>query len=1100
MLGLVAMLSATGSYGSSYQIWPSTATPAIVDVGPDSPIELGVSFKSDVNGYITGIRFYKGANNTGTHVGNLWSTAGALLASTTFTNETASGWQQVNFSNPVLIRANTVYVASYHCNGGHYSASGGYFTTSGVDNAPLHALANTSGTPDGPFAYSTTSQFPTNTYNSGNYWVDVAFTPATTNTIWPSTATPANLDVGPDSPVELGVSFESDVDGNITGIRFYKSANNTGTHVGNLWSSTGTLLASARFTNETASGWQQVNFSNPVLISANTRYVASYHCNGGHYSVNGGFFATSGVDNTPLHALVNTSSMPDGPFAYGSTSQFPTNTYNSGNYWVDVAFIGKSSSGSNQAAQLTVTPTSVSFGNGLVGNKSSAQSITLKNSGAASLSISQISVTGSAFATTGIATPLTLAAGQSASLSVTFAPTTTGSVTGSVSVANSASSTPPTVALSGAGVQPALSVTPTSASFGSVVIGVSNSQAFTLSNAGSSSVTISQASVTGSGFTLSGLTTPLTITPGNSSTFSAVFTPTLASSVSGSISLVSDSPNSPLRINLSGTGVTATRLLGASPTSLSFGSVNVGSNSSLKVALTNSGNSNVTISGVTTSGGGYTASGVSANTTLTPGQAATLSVAFAPTVAGSASGSVSVASNASNSPATIALSGSGVAQTSGAPTCGKSGDSSNHVPTDWATFVPPAKGQSYVDSSFGCTVTRITDASQDVWTGSFYLPLTHGYATVSPFNANNSYLMLADGWNRHFVTDLKGNMVVAIGNMPAMNDTWALWDATNASVFYYTNGNSLMKGTISGASVATATVHQFSEYAAINFMDETDVSQDGAHVVVIGGDNSGSSPEDVFVYNLVANSKGPVYTTSCRGSVDVPNNGCLHKLIQTPDNNVIIQFAGDGSGPEQGNRLWSGQMPLPALQDATNHLDAGYDLNGNAVFIEVGNSAVLGGESNPCPSGWGLNARQINNPQTAVCLLDNVPSWHVGYRGNKNQPWVGLSFFENGRSPSPEWFDTSSNYTAATTSTWQLYEDEVMAVRIDANNNSSLVYRLAHAYTRSDEDFYATPRAAISRDGKYIAFDSNMAYAHTGCPANFQSTTGCIDVYIIKIQ
>jgi len=491
---------------------------------------------------------------------------------------------------------------------------------------------------------------------------------------------------------------------------------------------------------------------------------------------------------------------------------------------------------------------------------------------------------------------------------------------------------------------------------------------------------------------------------------------------------------------------------------------------------------------------------VSANTTLTPGQAATLSVAFAPTVAGSASGSVSVASNASNSPATIALSGSGVAQTSGAPTCGKSGDSSNHVPTDWATFVPPAKGQSYVDSSFGCTVTRITDASQDVWTGSFYLPLTHGYATVSPFNANNSYLMLADGWNRHFVTDLKGNMVVAIGNMPAMNDTWALWDATNASVFYYTNGNSLMKGTISGASVATATVHQFSEYAAINFMDETDVSQDGAHVVVIGGDNSGSSPEDVFVYNLVANSKGPVYTTSCRGSVDVPNNGCLHKLIQTPDNNVIIQFAGDGSGPEQGNRLWSGQMPLPALQDATNHLDAGYDLNGNAVFIEVGNSAVLGGESNPCPSGWGLNARQINNPQTAVCLLDNVPSWHVGYRGNKNQPWVGLSFFENGRSPSPEWFDTSSNYTAATTSTWQLYEDEVMAVRIDANNNSSLVYRLAHAYTRSDEDFYATPRAAISRDGKYIAFDSNMAYAHTGCPANFQSTTGCIDVYIIKIQ
>src|SRR5438046_6762718 len=89
------MFWATSSYGNSYQIWPSTATPATLDVGADSPVELGVSIKSDVNGYITGIRFYKSANNTGTHVGNLWSGTGTQLASATFTNETASGWQQV---------------------------------------------------------------------------------------------------------------------------------------------------------------------------------------------------------------------------------------------------------------------------------------------------------------------------------------------------------------------------------------------------------------------------------------------------------------------------------------------------------------------------------------------------------------------------------------------------------------------------------------------------------------------------------------------------------------------------------------------------------------------------------------------------------------------------------------------------------------------------------------------------------------------------------------------------------------------------------------------------------------------------------------------
>src|SRR5260370_22567889 len=316
---------------------------------------------------------------------------------------------------------------------------------------------------------------------------------------------------------------------------------------------------------------------------------------------------------------------------------------------------------------------------------------------------------------------------------------------------------------------------------------------------------------------------------------------------------------------------------------------------------------------------------------------------------------------------------------------------------------------------------------------------------------------------------------------------------------YYTYGNSLVKVTISGSTATTAAVHQFSEYAAINFMDETDVSQDGAHVVIVGGDTSGASPENIFVYNFVNSTKGAVYTTGCTGSVGGPNNGCLHKLIQTPDNNVIIQFAGDGTGPEQGTRLWSGVTHLAALQDATNHLDAGYDLNGNGVFIEVGNSTYTLGVTNPCPSGWGLDVRQIYNPMSAVCLLDQAPSWHVGYRGNAQQPWVGLSFFDN-RNPSPEWFDNSGNFVAPAASNWQLYEDEIMMVRVDANNSSNLVYRLARAYSRSNEDFYAQPHAAISRDGHYVAFVSNIAYPHGGCPANFQSRTDCTDGIVMKLQ
>ncbi len=110
-------LSITVVAQSNYTIWPSTTVPSLVDAGADSAVELGVKFRSDAAGYITGIRFYKASANTGTHVGNLWSSTGTRLATATFTGESASGWQQVNFSTPVAITSNTVYVASYFCPG-----------------------------------------------------------------------------------------------------------------------------------------------------------------------------------------------------------------------------------------------------------------------------------------------------------------------------------------------------------------------------------------------------------------------------------------------------------------------------------------------------------------------------------------------------------------------------------------------------------------------------------------------------------------------------------------------------------------------------------------------------------------------------------------------------------------------------------------------------------------------------------------------------------------------------------------------------------------------------------------------------------------------
>jgi hypothetical protein len=173
-------------------IWPTTAAPGTVDHGADNPVELGVKFRSDVSGAVTGIRFYKASTNTGTHVGNLWTSTGQLLATATFTGETASGWQQVSFSTPVAIAANTVYVASYHTNVGHYSQDLNFFASAGYDNAPLHALASPAADGNGVYAYGSTSSFPSGSWNASNYWVDVAFSAGPAPTLSSIAVTPPN--------------------------------------------------------------------------------------------------------------------------------------------------------------------------------------------------------------------------------------------------------------------------------------------------------------------------------------------------------------------------------------------------------------------------------------------------------------------------------------------------------------------------------------------------------------------------------------------------------------------------------------------------------------------------------------------------------------------------------------------------------------------------------------------------------------------------------------------------------------------------------------------------------------------------------------------
>jgi hypothetical protein len=177
--------AAAGPVNCPCSIWPGTATPAVASESDTSPFELGVKFRSDVAGYVTGLRFYKGPGNTGTHVGNLWSSTGTNLGTAIFSGETASGWQQVSFPSAVQVTANTVYIASYHAPNGGFAKNESFFAANGVDSGPLHALASPASGGNGVYKFGA-SGFPDQTYNATNYWVDIVFSTTPPDTTAPT--------------------------------------------------------------------------------------------------------------------------------------------------------------------------------------------------------------------------------------------------------------------------------------------------------------------------------------------------------------------------------------------------------------------------------------------------------------------------------------------------------------------------------------------------------------------------------------------------------------------------------------------------------------------------------------------------------------------------------------------------------------------------------------------------------------------------------------------------------------------------------------------------------------------------------------------------
>jgi len=465
--------------------------------------------------------------------------------------------------------------------------------------------------------------------------------------------------------------------------------------------------------------------------NASTSSVAGYNAYRGNQS---------GGPYTKLNSsLVATTAYTDSSVQAGQTYFYVATAVNSSG--AESVYSNEVPATVPSSSSLSVSPTSLNFSSITVGS-SAPQTVTLTNSGPDPVTVSQANVTGTGFSMSGLSLPLAVAAGQSATFTISFAPSVAGSATGSLSVVSNATNSPATVSLSGTGVTLLLAASPTSLSFGNVTVGSSSSQNVTLTNSGTASVTVSQANLTGTGFSLSGLSLPLTLAGGQTASFNVTFAPSTTGSVTGSLSVVSNATNSPATVSLAGTGTTSsgsvaltwnastssvagynayrgnqsggpyTKLnsslvtttaytdssvqagqtyfyvatavtasgiesvysnevqatvpssspLSVSPTSINFGNVTVGSSKSQTVTLTNSGTASVTVSQAAITGTGFSISGLSLPLTLAAGQNATFKATFAPTTAGSVTGSLSVVSNATNSPATVSLSGTGVAR------------------------------------------------------------------------------------------------------------------------------------------------------------------------------------------------------------------------------------------------------------------------------------------------------------------------------------------------------------------------------------------------------------------------------------------------------
>ena len=413
--------------------------------------------------------------------------------------------------------------------------------------------------------------------------------------------------------------------------------------------------------------------------------------------------------------------------------------------------------------------------------------------------------------------------------------------------------------------------------------------------------------------------------------------------------------------------------------------------------------------------------------------------------------------------------------------CGQlDSEASVQLPVNYTSMTPPAKGQSYVDPVYGCTVTRLSDGRTDLGKAVY-----HEYAGMTPINADDSMVALLDFNANWYITDMQGNILIFSSALPWQGGTGWRWSTTLKNVMYgvpnmsvagcTAGANALARIVISGNSVSCNVLHTFNEYSSISLGGgEGDISDDGDHMAVQGKLADGTA--EIFVYTISTDSKGEVFNYGTHGFDNAQITHSNRVVINWgTQNNVTCPTPGVPC--YNGFELFSSTMTY-IRQVFRNgvHSKELVDLSGNEVVAIVDSGAWF------CPQGQGIAVVDLNS-SSGKCVLDNLPwnaSIHVGASTNG---WIVSEHLDYGANSTAS-YPLASNWQ----SLWAHGDNEIFLIRVDGSETR----RLVHHRSFGAGDYWKVPRPSISRDGKWVIFDSDFGL---GNPVGDYA-----DVYLIPVH